>query len=147
MNVQIHRIDSTLDLPKYETNGSFAFDFVTRETVTVQPQTLSLIPGNVVIKCPPNLALQILPRSSSFRKTKGLIFPHSIGLVDQDYCGPEDEIMIQVYNLSDKAITVERGDRIAQGLFVKTEKVNFTEVDKNFLGQDSRGGFGSTGHT
>ena len=145
MNIQIHRIDPALELPKYETNGSFAFDFSAREDTTVEPGKLALIPGNVVVKCPENLALMILPRSSTFKKTKGLIFPHSVGLIDQDYCGPEDEIMIQVYNLSDTAITLNRGDRIAQGLFVKTEKVKFTEVDKDFLGKDSRGGFGSTG--
>jgi len=98
----------------------------------------------VIVKCP-NLALLILPRSSTYRK-KSLMFPHSIGLIDQDYCGTEDEILIQVINFGEKDITVKKGERIAQGLFVKTEKINFVEVEKNFLGKDSRGGFGSTGH-
>jgi len=89
------------------------------------------------------LALLILPRSSTFRK-KSLIFPHSVGLIDQDYCGPEDEIMIQVFNFGKDTIVVERGERIAQGLFMKTAVAEFVEVDADFLGNDSRGGFGST---
>ena len=73
------------------------------------------------------------------------MFPHSIGLIDQDYSGPEDEIMIQVINFGKEAIIIERGERIAQGLFVNTPKIEFVEVDQDFLGKDSRGGFGSTG--
>ena len=144
MKVQIHRIDSALPLPKYETSGSLGFDFLARETTSIEPGKTGLIPGNVVVKCPEGFALLILPRSSMYRKT-GLMFPHSIGLIDQDYCGPDDEIMIQVYNSGSTEITVQRGDRMAQGLFVQTPKVEFVEVEKNFLGQDSRGGFGSTG--
>lgn len=144
MNVQIHRLDKDLPLPKYETNGSFGFDLSARKDTIVNPKSVALIPGNVIVKCPDELALLIVPRSSMYRK-KGLMFPHSIGLIDQDYCGPQDEIMIQVYNPGESAITVSRGERIAQGLFVKSPKVNFTEVEKEFLGTDSRGGFGSTG--
>lgn len=142
MKVMIHRIDSALPLPKYETPGSFGFDLLVRETIIIAPQSVGLIPGNVIVKCPEHLALLILPRSSIYRK-KGLMFPHSIGLIDRDYCGPNDEIMIQVYNPGEVAITVERGERIAQGLFVSTPKIEFEEV-KNIEG-DSRGGFGSTG--
>ncbi len=143
MNVQIHRIDTTLPLPKYETEGSFAFDFCARETTVIAPGKVGLIPSNVIVECPANLALLILPRSSAYRKT-GLLFPHSIGLIDRDYCGGDDEILIQVLNFSDKPVTVERGHRIAQGLFVKTEKINFEETERP--DKDSRGGFGSTGH-
>ena len=144
MKAQIHRIDDTLPLPKYETPGSFGFDFLARESTTIKPQQVGMIPSNVIIKCPDELALLILPRSSTYRK-KGLVFPHSIGLIDQDYCGPNDEIMIQVLNFGTEDITIERGERIAQGLFTSTPKVEFTEVSKDFLGTDSRGGFGSTG--
>jgi len=143
-NVEIYRIDKTLELPKYETSGSFAFDFLVREETEISPQSLALIPGNVIVKCPKNLALMILPRSSTFRK-KSLIFPHSVGLIDQDYCGENDEIMIQVFNFGKEKIIIKKDERIAQGLFINTEKVNFIEVEKEFLGKNSRGGFGSTG--
>ena len=142
MNVQITRIDKTLPLPEYHTPGSFAFDFIARETTQIKPGSITLIPSNLIIKCPDNLALLVLPRSSMPRK-KHLRFPHSIGLIDQDYCGPKDEVMIQVENMSDQAVEVERGERIAQGLFVKTESITFTETES--ADGESRGGFGSTG--
>ncbi len=141
MKVNIHRIDKALPLPKYETEGSFAFDFLAREITTIKPKEIGLVPGNVILKCPQNMALLILPRSSTPRK-KSLVFPHSIGLIDQDYCGKEDEILIQVYNISEKDVVVERGERIAQGLFVQTQKIEFEEVED--LEHPSRGGFGST---
>jgi dUTP pyrophosphatase len=140
--INIHRLDDSLPLPKYETKGSFAFDFLARETTIIQPKNLGLIPGNVIVQCPENLALMVLPRSSTFRK-KSLIFPHSVGLIDADYCGAEDEIMIQVFNFSDEIITIQRGEKIAQGLFIQTAKVDFSEVSVETLGE-SRGGFGST---
>jgi len=143
MNVQIHRIDPELPLPKFHTDGSFAFDFLARENVEIPPKGLHFIPGNVIVACPENLALLILPRSSLFRK-KSLIVPNSPGLIDQDYCGPEDEILIQVLNMSDETVMVERGERVAQGLFVKTEKITFQEMEKPAC--NSRGGFGSTGN-
>jgi len=142
MKVKITRIDQTLPLPEYETSGSFAFDLLARETTIIEPKTLALIPGNVIIRCPDGLALKILPRSSTFRK-KSLIFPHSVGLIDGDYCGTNDEIMIQVFNFGDEAVTVERGEKIAQGLFVQSQKVVFEEIERTELG-NSRGGFGST---
>ena len=144
MKIQIHRIDQTLPLPKYETSGSFGFDFVAREDTEIKPRETGLIPGNIIVKCPPNLALLILPRSSTFRKTK-LIFPHSAGLIDRDYCGTNDEIMIQVLSFSDEPILIKKGERIAQGLFVQTQSVAFEEISAEFLKSNSRGGFGSTG--
>jgi len=143
MKVQIHRLDKDLPLPKYETSGSFGFDFLAREDTVIDPGQIGLVPSNVIVKCPAELALLILPRSSTYRKT-GLVFPHSVGLVDQDYCGPEDEIFIQLVNPRNHDVVVKRGDKIAQGLFVRSPKVDFVEVEPEFLGKDSRGGFGST---
>ena len=143
MQVQITRLDKTLPLPKYETEGSFAFDFLARETIEIHPQTFGMIPGNVIVQCPKDHALILLPRSSTPRK-KSLIFPHSIGLIDHDYCGEEDEVMIQVFNFAKEKVTVERGERIAQGLFLKMAKAIFQETEE--IEKNSRGGFGSTGH-
>jgi dUTP pyrophosphatase len=83
-----------------------------------------------------------MPRSSLFKK-KSLILPNSPGLIDRDYCGESDEIMIQVYNMSDEEVVVEKGEKIAQGLFVKTETIEFVDMDRPSA--KSRGGFGSTG--
>lgn len=142
MQVFLHRIDPTLPLPDYHSVGAAAFDFVTRETTVVAPKSLGLIPSNVIVQVPEGYALLVLPRSSLPRK-KGLICPHSIGLIDQDYHGPKDEIFVQVQNVTDQPVTVERGERIAQGLFVKIDRAEFMEVET--LKEESRGGFGSTG--
>jgi dUTP pyrophosphatase len=142
MFVSIQRIDPTLPLPQYHTAGAAAFDFVTREATVIPAGAIGLVPSNVIVKVPEGMALLVLPRSSLPRK-KGLSCPHSLGLIDQDYHGPKDEIFIQVQNITDQPVTVERGDRIAQGLFVKIEKPEFVEVDTHSA--ESRGGFGSTG--
>jgi dUTP pyrophosphatase len=142
MNIRIRRIDQTLTLPRHESAGAVGFDFVTRETTTIQPGCIALVPGNVVVQVPSGYALLVVPRSSLPRK-KALVCPHSIGVIDQDYCGPDDEILIQVQSISNTEITVERGERIAQGIFVKVEQADWEEVDDH--GAVSRGGFGSTG--
>lgn len=142
MQVHITRVDPTLELPQYHSKGAAAFDLVTRETTVIEPGKIGLVPGNVIVKVPEGFALLILPRSSLPRK-KALVCPHSLGLIDQDYHGPKDEIFVQVQNVSDKPVTIERGERIAQGLFVKIERAEFTEVSDH--GAETRGGFGSTG--
>lgn len=142
MKAKIKRVDSDLPLPKYETAGSVGFDFVVREEVTIAPREIALIPGNVIVEVPHGYMLAVTLRSSAPRK-KGLLIPHGFGVIDQDYCGTHDEVKIQVYNFTDSPVTVNRGDRIAQGIFVKIDAVEWEEVDQ--VKGESRGGFGSTG--
>lgn len=142
MLVPIQRMDATLPLPQYHSRGAVGFDIVTREATVVEPGGIALIPGNVIVQVPEEYALLIVPRSSLPRK-KGLICPHSIGIIDQDYHGPEDEVMVQVQNITDHPVTVERGERIAQGLFVKVDRAEWEEVHGHST--QTRGGFGSTG--
>ena len=141
MNVKIKRIDTGLPLPIYETNGSVGFDLLAREDTLIEAGSIGLIPGNVIIEVPEGYSLLLVSRSSTPKKY-GLTKPHGIGVIDQDYCGPEDEIMIQMYNFSNKPVTIERGQKIVQGLFVRTDRFNFEEVTE--IGKGSRGGFGST---
>lgn len=142
MKVRITRIDTALPLPRYETEGSVGFDFVVREDTVIPPRGIALIPGNVVVETPQGHMLMVTLRSSTPRK-KGLIIPHGLGVIDHDYCGPHDEVKIQVYNVTEAPVTVARGERIAQGIFVKIEKVGWEEVAS--IKEESRGGFGSTG--
>ncbi len=142
MQVSVQRVDNTLPLPQYHSAGAAAFDLIARESVIVQPQEIALIPANVIVKVPEGYALLLLPRSS-LPKKKSLVFPHSIGLIDQDYHGPEDELRMQVQNIGKEPVTVERGERLAQGLFVKIERAEWQETDGH--GAKTRGGFGSTG--
>ena len=141
MKVKIKRLDKSLPLPKYETAGSVGFDILARADVIVEPKTLALIPGNIIVEVPKNYMLVIASRSST-PKRKNLLTPHGFGIIDHDYCGPTDEIRVQVYNFSDVDVTVKRGEKIAQGVFVHIDKFDWEEVEK--IRETSRGGFGST---
>jgi len=142
MRVPVTRIDPTLPLPARATTGAVALDLVTREDTTVEPHSLALVPGNIVVAVPEGHALLVTLRSSTPRRL-GLICPHGIGVIDQDYCGTDDEIRIQVYNVRDGSVTVPRGARIAQALLLPTSPIEWDEV--GIPAERSRGGFGSTG--
>ena len=81
---------------------------------------------------------------SSLHK-KGLIFANGVGIGDRDFCGNNDEYHAALYNFSDNPVSIERGERIAQGIIKKYDKADWEEVDD--LGNKNRGGFGSTGPT
>ncbi|MBI2463763.1 dUTP diphosphatase [Candidatus Peregrinibacteria bacterium] len=139
--VKIRRIDTNLPLPIYETSGSVGFDFLAREDVEIPSGQIALIPSNVIIEVPEGYMLIVASRSSTPLR-KGLTPPHGFGIIDHDYCGPEDEVKIQVYNFTKDSVHVKRGEKIAQGVFVRIDKFAFEEVLS--LSQASRGGFGST---
>ena len=142
MRVAITRIDPQLPLPQYASGGAAAFDFLCRVRTDVQAGSLARIPANVVICVPKDQVLIVTLRSGTPSR-KGLLSPGGIGVIDPDYCGPEDEIQIQVYNFTDRLVTVERGERIAQGLLVPVARCEWDESQP--LTENSRGGFGSTG--
>lgn len=142
MDVRIKRIDKTLPLPVYETRGSVGFDLLARESIEVLPGEVKLIPANVIVETPAGFMLMLASRSSTPKK-KGLSMPHGIGVIDIDYSGNEDELKIQVYNFTNSPTSIEKGEKIAQGVFVKIDRANFVESDN--MNNKTRGGFGSTG--
>jgi len=144
MKVKIKRIDESLPMPEYHTPGSVCFDLQARERTEIPAQSLGLIPCNIIIETPPGFMFIVVPRSSTPRK-KGLLIPHGLGIIDQDYSGDKDEVLFQVYNFKNVPVVIEKGERLAQGCFLKIEKVEFTEVEK--VAGKSRGGFGSTDKT
>jgi dUTP pyrophosphatase len=68
---------------------------------------------------------------------------NGVGVVDADYCGPGDEVKVQVLNITDAPVVVRRGDRIAQGIVLPAPAVEWHEVV--VMATPTRGGFGSTG--
>jgi dUTP pyrophosphatase len=141
MKIKIKRIDNALPLPEYQTSGAVAFDLYSRIDATILPKTVERLPANVIIEIPKGYMLEIKDRSSTLKK-KGLLV--TTGYIDNDYHGELDEILLQVYNLTDSEVKVERGERIGQGVFVKIDIAEWEEVDT--MKEESRGGFGSTGH-
>ena len=139
--VNVKRIDTDLPLPTYATAGSVGFDLLCREDTEIEPRTIELVPCNVIVRIPDGYMLLLSMRSSTPRR-KGLLIPNGVGIIDQDYCGEGDELKVQVFNFREEAVTVKRGERIAQGIFIPVMRVTWTEVSE--VGQ-GRGGFGSTG--
>ena len=70
---------------------------------------------------------------------------HSVGVIDSDYCGDEDEIILRVYNFTKEATFISKGTRLAQGYFVRCYRTDWQEVES--MSSENRGGFGSTGET
>lgn len=142
MNVRIRRLQPDTPLPRYESDHAAAFDFSAAGDVIVEPGRVALVPTGLVIEVPPGMFLGIFARSSTPLK-RGLMVANGVGVIDPDYCGPEDEIKVAVMNFTDAAVTVRRGDRIAQGIFLTAPRVTWDEAEQ--LRDNSRGGFGATG--
>lgn len=142
MNVSITLCREGVALPAYQTNGAVGFDLSCAEKTIVEPHTLARIPTGLIIKTPPEYMLMLTARSSTPWK-KGLMLANGVGIIDQDYCGEHDEIMLLVYNITDKPVVIEQGDRLANGIFVPIQKVEW--IFEHQPSSSSRGGFGSTG--
>jgi len=143
MDIHINRIDPSLDIPKYETEGAVAFDLLAREDTVIPARAYGVVPNNIIVKIPEGHMLMIASRSSTLRKT-GLMVGNGVGTIDQDYHGPEDELMTLFYNTTDQDVTVKRGDRLSQAVFIKITRAKLVDTE-NTLKDESRGGFGSTG--
>jgi dUTP pyrophosphatase len=141
MKVNIKRIKKDLPLPEYQTSGAVAFDLYSRIDAVIKPKTLERLPTNVIIEIPLGYMLEIKDRSSTLKR-KGLLV--STGFIDNDFHGESDEILLQVYNITDSDVKVDKGERIGQGVFIRVETAEWEEVD--VMKESARGGFGTTGH-
>ncbi|HVN26304.1 MAG TPA: dUTP diphosphatase [Candidatus Paceibacterota bacterium] len=141
MRIRIKRIDASLPLPSYQTEGAAAFDLAAREGAVIAPGTVGYVPVNIALETPPDHFLLVAARSSTHKK--GLMMANGIGVVDSDFRGDGDEIRVACYNFTQAPVTIEKGERIAQGTFVRISKAEWDETDR--LGNKARGGFGTTG--
>jgi dUTP pyrophosphatase len=130
-------------LPQYATSGSSGMDiraFLTTPLM-IKPMERVLVPTGLFIELPENHEVQIRPRSGLAIK-QGITCLNTPGTIDADYRG---EIKIILINLSSEEQVINSGDRIAQMVIQKVEKVkwiNTTELEETERGE---GGFGSTG--
>lgn len=127
--------------PLVQKEGSDWIDLRAAEEVKMSPNQFKLIPLGVSMKLPEGYEVHIVPRSSTF-KTWGIIQTNHMGVIDESYCGDDDQWMMPV--LATRAVIIHKNDRICQFRIVKKQpKILFQEVTT--LGEESRGGFGSTG--
>jgi len=139
--VNIHRLDPSVALPTYQTAGAAGFDLAANVDMMVAPGEVTLVPTGLVIEVPAGHVLGVFARSSTPLK-RGLMVANGVGVVDADYCGPTDEIKIEVYNFTARPVAIARGDRLAQGLLIPVTRAQWQERAPV---REARGGFGSTG--
>ena len=142
MNVQIIN-KSKHATPNYETTGAAGMDLRANieEAITLKPLERAIVKTGLYIALPIGFEAQVRPRSGLAAK-KGITVLNAPGTVDADYRG---EIGVILVNLSNAEFVVKDGERIAQLIIAKHERVNWKEVE--ILNETDRGagGFGSTG--
>jgi dUTP pyrophosphatase len=131
-----------VSLPGYGTNEAAGFDLAAAHEVTIAPGQVALIGTGLVIEIPAGYFLGIFARSSTPLK-RGLLIANGVGVIDPDYSGPKDEVLIQVLNFTGNDVHVARGDRLAQGIVLPAPRVSWDETAE--LRETTRGGFGATG--
>ena len=143
MNVQIIN-KSKHATPSYETNGAAGMDLRANieNAITLKPLERAIVKTGLFIALPIGFEAQVRPRSGLAAK-KGITVLNSPGTVDADYRG---EIGVILVNLSNEEFIVNDGERIAQLIIAKHERINWKEVE--ILSETIRGagGFGSTGN-
>ena len=130
-------------MPKYQSLGASALDLYAdlESPIEVKKNDILLIPTGIYIEIPDGYEAQIRSRSG-LALNHGLFCLNSPGTVDSDYRG---EIKIILASFSDKVFTIQNGDRVAQIVFSKIEKIEFEEVSSLEDSQRSSAGFGSSG--
>ena len=133
-----------VSIPKRATENSAGYDLSSILDVTIMPGEIKMIPTGLKVLMPKNEALFVYPRSSLAIK-KGLMMSNSVGIIDADYYGNKDNeghIMVPLYNFKSEPVSILKGERIAQGIFMAYLKTSNDESD----GIIRLGGFGSSGH-
>lgn len=142
MLLKIKRLDGAASLPAAATGRAAGFDLASAVDIEIPAGAIRLVGTGLVIGVPDGYFLGIFARSSTPLK-RGLIVANGVGVIDADYCGPNDEIKIQVLNVTDAPVKVVKGDRLAQGIVLPCPQIEWEEVTE--MAAPTRGGFGSTG--
>ena len=142
MNVQIIN-KSKHATPAYETDGAAGMDLRANidTAITLKPLERAIIKTGLFIALPIGFEAQVRPRSGLAAK-KGITVLNSPGTIDADYRG---EIGVILVNLSNEEFLVNDGERVAQLIIAKHERINWKEVEILSETERGSGGFGSTG--
>ena len=142
-DIRIRYLSDRIDKLTYIDGKSDWIDLRAAEDVILSKGEFRLIPLGVAMELPKGYEAHIVPRSSTF-KNYGIIQTNHMGVVDESYCGDDDQWYMPVLAVRDTVIHVN--DRICQFRLMKHQPpVHFQETDR--LGNQARGGFGSTGRT
>lgn len=139
--IKIKYLSEEIEKLRYIDGKSDWIDLRAAEEVSLKKGEFKLISLGVAMELPEGYEAHIVPRSSTF-KNFGVIQTNHFGIIDESYCSNEDVWMFPAFAIRDTEIHIN--DRICQFRIMKHQPViEFEETDK--LGNESRGGFGSTG--
>ena len=148
MKIKIKYFDNAKELNMIE-KGNWC-DLYANKDMFIPEGERAMIPLGVAMKLPEGYEAHVVPRSSTF-KTWGIIQTNHIGIIDNSYCGDNDQWFYPAYCLEPKNFIdnqygslIRKGDKIAQFRIIEVQpKLEFEKVE--LLGNKDRGGFGSTG--
>ena len=141
--VLIKKLDPTVELPAYKTDGASGMDLMAlvKEPINLKPNSSCLVPTGLAVAFSSDFEIQIRPRSGLAAKSNITVL-NTPGTIDSDYRG---EIKIILFNHSKENFLVKNGDRIAQMILMPVLKIEFDEVNELPDTIRGSGGFGSTG--
>ena len=143
--IKFKRLHNLAELPSHQTTGSVGFDFISiNKSFNIWPTERVIVATGLSVCLPPRVELQIRSRSG-LAISRGIAVLNAPGTIDNDYRG---EIKIILINLGKDHVTINPGDRIAQGVLAPYFKLDdFLVQNVTVLDQTERddGGFGSTG--
>lgn len=141
MQIKIKYFTDKIDKLDYIDGKSDWIDLRAAETVEMKKGEFRLIPLGVAVQLPKGYEMHIVPRSSTYKNFK-VFQTNSMGIIDESYCGDDDQLFFPALAIEDTIIHVN--DRICQFRIIEHQpKIEFTEVTT--LGNKNRGGHGSTG--
>lgn len=138
--IKIKYLKEGLEKINHIENGDW-IDLRTAEDIHLEPNEFKLIPLGVAMALPQNYEALLIPRSSTFKKY-GIIQANSIGLIDESYCGDNDEWQFPAY--ATRSVDIPKNTRICQFRILKHQPIIALCEVEHLSGTD-RGGFGSTG--
>ena len=140
VNLDDDAIYDNIVIPYRATSGSAGYDFTIPFTATIKPNEMVKIPTGIRAYIEDGYVLHIYPRSSLGIKYE-LSLANTVGIIDADYYNAKNEghIIVALVNHGDKEITLNKGERIVQGLFLK-----FYTADEKEVTTKRIGGFGSS---
>lgn len=145
INVKI-KLSRGMSAPAYATDGSAAIDLCAAldegERVVLAPGERRLIPTGISISPETSGVVAVVAARSGLGTKKGICLSNGIGVIDSDYRG---EIGVGLFNTGKEDFIIERGDRIAQMMFLPVYAANLIECDELDETERGAGGFGSTG--
>jgi dUTP pyrophosphatase len=138
--VLFRKTHSEAKIPTYQTSGSAGADVYAVEQDIIHPGEVKAIPLGLEVQIPEGYEIQVRPRSGLALKNKITVL-NSPGTIDADF---RNECKVILANMGEDRFVIKPGDRIAQFVLNKVERIEFEETD-TLSETDRKGGFGSTG--